>query len=462
MTRLPRQDVWRSARDLPFVVLAAALLLSLFRSIDQPRFEVALLGTEVAFVPTDAALALLAALAVGRLLGRGSLPRPARTVALAAAAFCTWLLVSSAANGADALVSAAKLLEYGLLALGLVLFVRRRVQLWLLAGLLVAVTVAAAAWGLLAFFDLPPARSAFPGRRQPSFLGEHDLAALGVISLALALAALYAPAHRLGRLPLVAGLAGAVGVVLGAALAGLLALYLAIAAIVAAALARGAVTRRALATTAAVALVVTGGVLVLRSGDLGAFLRYLGVVERTEVQDESASSFSQRLIYVYIGGRVFLANPVVGTGWHGSLPPEEFARFLPDARARFPDQPPRYFPSPIEGFIPQQTYDQVLFELGLVGAALFLALGVVAVRVTARVARQWPRGDPDEVLAYLPAAWLAALAGQLAGAALFGGIPLAALFWFTLGVAALAPSLVPVQATLAARVAPRRLSPAAR
>ena len=54
-------------------------------------------------------------------------------------------------------------------------------------------------------------------------------------------------------------------------------------------------------------------------------------------------------------------------------------------------------------------------------------------RASVRVVRTWPRGDPDERAAYLPAAWVAALAGGLAGAALFGGSPLAAIFWLTRG-----------------------------
>jgi hypothetical protein len=85
----------------------------------------------------------------------------------------------------------------------------------------------------------------------------------------------------------------------------------------------------------------------------------------------------------------------------------------------------------------------VLYELGIVGALLFLVLAVVVVRAAVRVARTWPRNDPDEPAAYLPAAWVAALAGGLTGAALFGGIPLAAIFWITIGVTALASSLAP-------------------
>ena len=93
--------------------------------------------------------------------------------------------------------------------------------------------------------------------------------------------------------------------------------------------------------------------------------------------------------------------------------------------------------------MPQQTYDQVLYELGIVGAILFLALGAITLRSTMQVARAWPRGDPDEPAAFLPAAWTAALACALLGAALFGGSALTAIFWLTIGLAAAAPSLVP-------------------
>ncbi len=434
---------WRSAVDLPLIVLATATVLSLIRSIDQPSFTIEIAGSEVEFVLADAALAVLAGFCLQRLLGSGSLPRPARALAISAAAFSAWLFLSSAANGADAVIAAAKLLEYGVLALGFVLFVRRRLQLWLLVGVLVAFTVVAVAYGVLAFFDAPFVESRFPGRRQPSFLGEHDLAALATMMLAVAVAALFTPHHRLGRLPLVAGIAGAIGVVLGAAVAGLLGLYLAVGAIIAVAIARRQVTKRAVAVTLAVTAAITIGVLSLRSGDLGAFLRSIGIGERQEDTFGNAASWNERLIDAYIGGRVFLDNPILGTGWHGELPPGEYAHFIDDARARFPDQPATYFPSTDDVFIPQQTYDQVLYELGIVGALLFLVFAFVTVRTAVRVAGAWPRGDPDEPAAYLPAAWIAALAGGLSGAALFGGIPLAAIFWITIGMTAVAPSLAP-------------------
>ena len=143
-----------------------------------------------------------------------------------------------------------------------------------------------------------------------------------------------------------------------------------------------------------------------------------------------------RLIYVYIGGRVFLDNPVFGTGWEGELPPHDYAQYLADARERFSDQPPHYFPPATGTLIPQQTWDQVLFELGLVGAALFVVLRRASRCGDAVVAGRKPRpGEPWGEQAYVPLGWLAVIAGAIAGAALFGGSPLAALFWLALGVA---------------------------
>jgi hypothetical protein len=435
-----RDDPWRPGRDIPFFVLCAAVALTAFRSIDQPAVDIGVAGTDVTFVPTDMALVLLGILCAGRLLGRGALPRPSRAVALAASAFAGWLLLSSLANGAGAVVGAGKLLEYGVVALGAVLFVQRRAQFFVLLAVVVLVTGAAVLWALPSWLDAP-------GDRQQSFMGEHDFAAVGALALCVGLARLYV---RRGPvlMPLAAGVLGALAVTLGAALASLLGLYLAVVALAAVAAVRGRLTLRAVGASVAVAAVVTAGALALRSGDLGFLDKWFGDDSAETAAAEPgryAGSWSQRLIYAYIGGRVFLANTVLGTGWHGELPPEEWARFLPDARERFADQPPHYFPRADQRFTPQQTYDQVLFELGIVGAALFVWLAVVVVRAAASVGRRWPRDDPDELIAYVPAAWTASIAGALAGAALFGGIPLVGFFWLVLGAVALAPSLVPVR-----------------
>ena len=86
----------------------------------------------------------------------------------------------------------------------------------------------------------------------------------------------------------------------------------------------------------------------------------------------------------------------------------------------------RYFPRTDRDFIPQQTYDQVLYQLGLVGLR------------SARLRRRWRAlarparlaagpGVPTRTAAYVPSAgWRRGTGGALAGAALFGGSPLTA------------------------------------
>ena len=142
-----------------------------------------------------------------------------------------------------------------------------------------------------------------------------------------------------------------------------------------------------------------------------------------------ASSWSQRLVYAYVGGRIFAAHPILGTGWYGDLPPKSFAQYVPDARRRFPDQPANYFPPTNKPFIPQQTWDEILYELGLFGSGAMLVTLVALGRSALRAARR-----TVGTIACVPAAWLAASIGALAGEGFFGGTPLAATFWLVAGV----------------------------
>jgi hypothetical protein len=359
-------------------------------------------------------------------------PRQAAALSTAAAVFAGLIVVTAATNSGTAFVTGVKLAELATLLVGAVVLVDRVERLWAVVVVVVAITALATAWAVVGWVQSP-------GSRQASFVGEHDLAALSTASLVVGLASLHSR-HHLGKLPFVAGVVGALGVTLGAALASLLGLYLAGAALIAVAAARGTLRLRPVLATVLVALSVTAGTYALRGSDLG-FLRQWFAPAPNAQPGQYAGSWSQRLMFSYIGGRVFLANPVLGTGWWGELPPSEYARFLPDARKRFSEQPARYFPKADGTFIPQQTYDQVVYELGLVGAASLLALGIAAVRDASRTARRWRQADADELAAYLPAGWLASLVGALAGAALFGGTPMAALFWLTLGLVTAVASL---------------------
>jgi O-Antigen ligase len=419
-----------SATDLPFAVFLATVGLCLFRAADLPSVEFSTSGTQVGIGPADLALLATAVLAARQLRNHRTIPSP--WLLAATAAFALLIVVSAIPNGADALAAAGKLALLSVLALGAAAFIDSRARFAALATFLVSFGVVAIAWGAVEFII-------DGGKRQGSFMGEHDLAALATMLLVFGLASVFAGDRRPPAVALVGIGVGTIGIVLGASLASVLGLYIAAAAMVGLALRRRDLRRRAVVATLVICTAVTAGTYGVRSADLGFLQAWFGPPPETPSQ--YAAGWSQRLIFVYIGGRVFLDHPVFGTGWEGELPPTDYAEYLPDARERYSDQPPHYFPQEDETFIPQQTYDQVLYQLGLIGAAVFLVLAGLAARAAAIAGRRPRPGERWAEQAFVPVAWLSALGGAIAGAALFGGSPLAALFWLTLGIVAASPAL---------------------
>jgi hypothetical protein len=419
------QSAVKEARDPAFTLLLAAMVLSLVKAVDQPGVTLTIGSASVRIVVSDVLLAMLAAVIVVRVARRRVFPRQSVALGLAGLAFALLILASALGNGSTAFVAAGKLTILATLLFGCVVLVDSTERLWTLTIVFVAFTAIAVAWALPPFLQ-------HPGTRQASFLGEHDMAALSTSCLVIGLAALHAR-HRLSWLPLVAGAIGCAGIVMGAALASLLGLYLASAALILIAALRGSLRLRSVVATLVVAVALSAGTYEVRAGELGFLQEWFAPAENA-APGTYAASWSQRILFAYIGGRIFLDHPVLGVGWWGNLPPSEYARYLPDARARFPDQPPRYFPRADGVFIPQQTFDQVLYELGVVGGLILLAFVVIAARDALRSARWWPRGEPDELAAYLALPWLASLLGAIAGSALFGGTPMAAFFWLTFGL----------------------------
>ncbi len=408
--------VWPQLRSPRFALLIAAAAVCLVRARDQPGVHVGFGGTDVAIVPGDILLAALALAAVVS-IARDGLPRELWPSVGAAAAFTALVVVTGLDNGTTALVSGVKVSELAALGLGAAVLVRTRRQLEAIVDVLLLFTIAADVVGLVRFVTA--------GGRQASFLGEHDFAALATLPLLYGLAVMFTGGSR--RRATVAIVAGSVGCVLGAALASLVGLYLGALALLGVARARHELTPRRIAVTIALVAVITGGTLVIRAGDLGFLQAWFGKPETRPGQ--YAASWSQRLIYAYIGGRVFLAHPLAGTGWYGELPPKAFTVYLPAARRRFSDQPPTYFPPATKPFIPQQAWDQILYELGILGGLAMLATLAGLARAALRAARR-----NASVAGSLPAAWLAASIGALAGEGLFGGTPLAASFWLVAGV----------------------------
>ena len=417
--------LWRQLRSPGTALLLVALGFTLVRSDTQPALVVHV-GTSASIVPGDVAAAALALGAAWALVRHG-VPRQAWPVLASGVVFCLLVLLTAAVNGAASFVAGAKMVELAALALGAIAFVRTRATLEAVVDVLLIATVTADIWGGIEFLRAG-------GGRQAAFLGEHELAALGTLPLVYGL--VLAESRRRNARAVLTIVAGGLACILGASLATLLGLWLAAAVFLGAMLLRRSLTRRTLAVTVLAVGLVTAGTAEIRSGAFG-FLQVLAGKQESR-PSEFAGSWSQRLIYTYVDGRVFLAHPVLGTGWYSLLPPREWTMYLPDTKRRFHDEPANYFPHPDQPLVPQQAYDQVLSQLGGVGFAVFVAmLGSVAL-ASWRAARRTPGLVGD-----IPAAWFAGGLGAIAGEAFFGGSPLTALWWLAVGAA---PALATISA----------------
>jgi hypothetical protein len=418
----PRQH---AAGRLPFAALLLTTALALVRTTDQPGAGIGVAGTTVRIVPVDlvcAAFALVLITVCRRELVSACRRHPVLTAA--AAAFSVWLLATALVNGATAFVAGVKVVEYAVIGAGVITLVDDDERLGRLLDLLLAMTILADVVGLYDYV-------VHGAGRVDSFLGTHDFAALATLPLLTMLAGFFAP-HRWSRpTQVVAGLASWIGLTLTAALASLLGLYIGVVVLAVLAWRAKRLAVRPVAATLAVVVAVTVPTIFLRQNDLGFLHKLSGKEEKHHA--EFASSWSQRLIYLYVGGRIWQAHPIAGTGWYGLLPPSEFARFVPAARRAFPDNPARYFPPVDRPYIPQQAFDQVLFELGAIGEALFLLLLGAAAALGWRRARA---ASPVRELEWVPLVFLGGVVGALAGAGLFGGIPVVALMWLTLALPA--------------------------
>lgn len=428
-----------AARPSPAAALFALLLPPVFLHIQyQPSVAIGLGASEATLYLSD--VAVLAIGALGLFVGiRGGFDvlRTGRGPFLAAGGFL--LVVFAATLYGPALgddyafvkhaLTAAKLAEYGLLAFAVPLVVRRpadlRPALWTLTVWSAAASLVAVLQFLGLVNELEGRR---PGQREPSFLGIHDLAALSGATLALGLATIALRRER--RLGLTAGIAGAVGLALSGAVAGVVGLA-------AAGVLVGLLGRPALPRVAAlVAIVVSVGacVVALRTVDTRPLLNVLGI-ERTESSaQEVDASWKQRFALAYIGGRIFLAHPLVGVGFQGSQEQEHYQPYVADARRKFSDVPPRAFPSRQHPWGVQNAYVQAAADMGILGVFSFLALFVAAIASAWRVARRAP---PELVyITAVPMLWAAVAMGVWLGLGLVAGIPLVGLTWLSVGLAA--------------------------
>jgi hypothetical protein len=407
---------------------AAALALAvpfLFLHIQyQPGVRIPLGSTHLGLEASDAAVLVVAAFALREGLRFGFAPlAPAFSLWVVSAALLLWIFVRS--ESLEHVVTAAKFAEYVLLAASAPLILRRRGDWELVAAAIVAWSVVATLFGLLQIFGIDMAHAWAAGRRQPSFLGHSDFAALSAFALGIGLAAVLLARKRAGW---VAVGTGALGLILSGATAGLIGVAAGSAGLVYAISRRRRLTPRDFALTGTIVAVVAAGVLVLRAGDFEHFLRFLHVKGREE-QTADIQTYSHHTLLAYIGYRIWREHPVAGAGWQASTEPETVDPQLPAARREFPDVSPLAFPTREHPWGVQNAYVQAAADLGLVGLVLWLAPFALALVLALRA-----NAPPGAVAVF---AILAAM-GIWGGQGLVAGIPLDAVTWLGFGLAATA------------------------
>jgi hypothetical protein len=328
------------------------------------------------------------------------------------------------------LVTAAKTIEYALLAPALVLLLRRTVDVNRFLATFVAWAAAAAGWGVLMFFTIvDDPKGPRPGQREVSFLGHQNLGSLTGAALAAGFAALALGVRR--RLALVALVGGSLGVILDASVFVYLGALLA--AVAAALVGRhlGTLTGRRLGALAAILLFVGSGVYVLRGSDVSNYLSFLGISKVKEAP--GIQTGAQRTMLLWIGWKMFESHPILGLGFERSN--FDFQPYLAEAHRRFPSQPAQAFPSNEHRWGVQNFWVEVAADTGVVGLALAVTTFLTGLVLALRRARA------GSFFALVAAGFLLVAAGTWNAIGIVAGIPLDAVTWLGFGLAVVALGL---------------------
>ncbi len=431
-------------RDALPLVAAAAIPLVFLHARYQAHASIGPVGV----YGSDVAIAIVVGCAIWSGFRYGWQPlAPARLLWIVAGVLLLLFVVSCfwhpLEHTTKHLITAAKIIEYALLAPSLALLFRRPADVERFLAVFVAWAGAAALWGALMFFAIvDDPEGPRPGQREVSFLGHQDFGSFTGCALAIGLAAIAFGTRK--RLAVAGAIGGAVGVILDASVFVYLGTVFAAIAIVVVARKLGELTPRRFLTLLAIMAVIGAGVLGLRGGDVSNYLSFLGITPASASADSQVQTGSQRAMLLWIGWHMWENHPILGLGFQRSN--SDFGPYLAAAKRRFPSQPPEAFPSAAHPWGVQNLPVELLADTGVVGFALGAALFLVGLLLAFRQA--WKRS----FFGLVAACFVLVAAGTWNAIGIVAGIPLEAVTWLGLGLAATAAALEATRASSGASV----------
>ena len=417
------------AADLLPLVPAAALPLIFLHVKYQAHASVGpvnVYGSDVAILAV-----VVAAATAGMLFGWQRVLEP-KLLWLTAAALLAMFVVSCFWSPLESttshLVTAAKSAEYALLAPAAVLLFRRSVDLFRFLAVFVAWAAAASGWGLLQFLGIVNEFDGKrPGQREVSFLGHEDFGAFAAAALAVGLVSLaFGERPRFAQTAIVAG---GLGVVLDASISAYGGIVLAAIAVVWVGRRAGTLSIRKILAIGGMLVVLGAGVNVLRGSDVTNYLSFLGI-HPAKTKESGVQTGSQRVVLLYIGVRIWEDHPWLGVGFQRSE--NRYQPYLAAAERRYPNEPRATFPSQTHEWGIQNFWLQLLADTGVVGFLLGVATFAAGLGRAYRSLAQHRFG------ALVAGCWILVAAGTWNAIGIVAGIPLDAITWLGIGLAAAA------------------------